>query len=401
MASSRPQTDADRRSRNEPAAPAVTVHGAPVLAAVSVDACNSQIREEDGFVGDRARRAAFFDILDRWRNLARRPAKALGDTPTADLSKTLLDELLVEGKPHEQALIFSAVEDYASELIVVIRRLLRTREWRDTQRIVVGGGLKGGRFAEIAIARAELIARADGIEIELVPIRAEPDEAGLIGAVHLAPSWMFASFDHILAVDIGGTNIRAGIVKLNLDKAEDLSKARVAAMELWRHAEEKLTRDAAVDRLAGMLGTLIEQAEAQGFNLAPFIGIGCPGAIAPDGAIETGAQNLPGNWESRRFNLPTALWEAIPAIGGRETTLVMHNDAVVQGLSEVPFMGDVERWGVITIGTGLGNARFTNRSHPNAEETAARERHDDKRKAGKDKSGKEAGKKDKGEKDKG
>jgi hypothetical protein len=39
----------------------------------------------------------------------------------------------------------------------------------------------------------------------------------------------------------------------------------------------------------------------------------------------------------------------------------MHNDGVVQGLSEVPFMQDVERWGVLTIGTGLGNARFTNR----------------------------------------
>jgi hypothetical protein len=27
----------------------------------------------------------------------------------------------------------------------------------------------------------------------------------------------------------------------------------------------------------------------------------------------------------------------------------------------VPFMQDVERWGVLTVGTGLGNARFTNR----------------------------------------
>jgi hypothetical protein len=34
---------------------------------------------------------------------------------------------------------------------------------------------------------------------------------------------------------------------------------------------------------------------------------------------------------------------------------------VAQGLSEVPFMQDVERWGVLTVGTGLGNARFTNR----------------------------------------
>ena len=29
-------------------------------------------------------------------------------------------------------------------------------------------------------------------------------------------------------------------------------------------------------------------------------------------------------------------------------------------MSQVPFMTDVERWGVLTIGTGLGNARFTN-----------------------------------------
>ena len=39
----------------------------------------------------------------------------------------------------------------------------------------------------------------------------------------------------------------------------------------------------------------------------------------------------------------------------------MHNDAVVQGLSEVPFQTENEHWGVLTIGTGLGNARFTNR----------------------------------------
>jgi hypothetical protein len=27
-------------------------------------------------------------------------------------------------------------------------------------------------------------------------------------------------------------------------------------------------------------------------------------------------------------------------------------------------MSDVKRWGVLTIGTGLGNARFTNRTSP-------------------------------------
>jgi hypothetical protein len=43
----------------------------------------------------------------------------------------------------------------------------------------------------------------------------------------------------------------------------------------------------------------------------------------------------------------------------------MHNDGVAQGLSEVPFMQDVQRWGGLTIGTGLGNARFTNRKKKN------------------------------------
>ncbi|MDW3428537.1 hypothetical protein NQ306_26040, partial [Escherichia coli] len=52
-------------------------------------------------------------------------------------------------------------------------------------------------------------------------------------------------------------------------------------------------------------------------------------------------------------------------IGDHDTAIVMHNDGVAQGLSEAPFMQDVTRWGVLTIGTGLGNARFTNRKKDN------------------------------------
>ncbi len=83
--------------------------------------------------------------------------------------------------------------------------------------------------------------------------------------------------------------------------------------------------------------------------------------INGDGTIEKGAQNLPGNWESSKFNLPGLIAEGIPDIGGHDTAVLMHNDGVAQGLSEVPFMQDFDRWGVLTIGTGLGNARFTNR----------------------------------------
>jgi hypothetical protein len=65
--------------------------------------------------------------------------------------------------------------------------------------------------------------------------------------------------------------------------------------------------------------------------------------------------------EISKFNLPASLVEAIPQIGDHDTAVLMHNDGVAQGLSEIPFMQDIERWGVLTIGTGLGNARFTNR----------------------------------------
>jgi predicted NBD/HSP70 family sugar kinase len=183
-----------------------------------------------------------------------------------------------------------------------------------------------------------------------------------MGAVHLAPAWMFKAFDAILGVDIGGTNIRAGVLRLNLKAAPDLSKVKVWKFALWRHGdEEDVEREHAVESLGKMLKGLISAATKKGMKLAPFIGIGCPGIIEEDGSIDRGAQNLPGNWESSKFNLPSALHSLVPKIGDDETSIVLHNDAVVQGLSELPYMKDVEQWGILTIGTGLGNAKFNNR----------------------------------------
>ena len=244
----------------------------------------------------------------------------------------------------------------------MIRRYLKLKDWQGTERLVVGGGFRASRVGEVAIGRTAVILKADKVDIDLVPVRNDPDEAGLLGTAHLAPSWMFKAHDAILGVDIGGTNIRAGVVDLNLKKKPDLSKACVWKYELWRHADEQdVKREDAVDSLASMLKRLIERARKEDIKLAPFIGIGCPGKIEEDGSIDRGAQNLPGNWTSSRFNLPHSLREAIPTIGEDDTAVVLHNDAVVQGLSEAPFMQDVAHWGALTIGTGLGNARFTNR----------------------------------------
>jgi predicted NBD/HSP70 family sugar kinase len=157
------------------------------------------------------------------------------------------------------------------------------------------------------------------------------------------------------------------VVETGWKKSKDLSKATVWKADLWRHADDEPTREGAVKRLVKMLKDLISAADKEGFKLAPFIGISCPGVINEDGTIEKGAQNLPGNWESSKFNLPALIVEGIPQIGDHDTAVLMHNDGVAQGLSEVPFMQDFERWGVLTIGTGLGNARFTNRRKEKAD----------------------------------
>jgi predicted NBD/HSP70 family sugar kinase len=337
-------------------------HGAERLPSVDIDSFNIEIKDEDGFLGDRASKGAFREILDRWRKPLRKTGEdPFGEEPSENISKKTLDAILVGDDTEASAVVHSAIEEFAQELAYVTRRFLKTKAWARTERIVVGGGFRDSRLGELAIARTEIILKSEDFKIDMVPIRHHPDEAGLLGTLHLAPSWIFEAYDSILAVDIGGTNIRCGLVETGWKKANDLSKARVVKSELWRHADDEPTREGAVKRLIKMLKGLITEAETGGFKLAPFIGIACPGVINEDGSIEKGAQNLPGNWESSKFNLPASLIEGIPVIGEHDTAVLMHNDGVVQGLSEVPFMQDVARWGVLTIGTGLGNARFTNR----------------------------------------
>ncbi len=335
-------------------------HGADELPAVTVDIYNAELRDSEGFLGDRASKRAFEALVEDWRERLHRIGQdPLGDTPTAEMNRWL-DEALLKGDPEAAGLVLGALEEFAQELAGVIRRFLRLEEWRDTQAIVVGGGLRASRIGELAIGRASVLLKADGRELGLRPIRHHPDEAGLIGCVQLAPVSVFEGYGTILAVDIGGSKIRAGIVALELKQA-NLSAAHVVDSQVWRHADERPGRDEAVDRLAAMLTDFVRRAQDEGLRLAPFIGIACPGLIRADGRIERGGQNLPGDWEGDDFNLPERIGRLIPSIGGGQTMVLMHNDAVVQGLSEAAFMGDMARWGVLTIGTGLGNARFSRR----------------------------------------
>lgn len=347
---------------NVPPRADLPAHGAQVLPSVTVDSYNIELKDDEGFIGDKASKSAFWELVDKWRKPLRDEADdPLGDKATEEISKKKLADILSEGDAEAVALVQSAVEDFAQQLASVIKRFLRLKQWRDTECIVIGGGFRGSRIGEVAIARTKLLLKADELDVEIEMIRNDPDEAGLLGAAHLLPAWMLKGHDGILAVDVGGTNIRAGIVGLNLDKSTSLADARVIKSEIWRHSEEEIKRDDAVVKLTEMLNDLAASARKDKLSLAPIIGIGCPGFIEDDGSIAKGAQNLPGNWESSRFNLPRLIREGIPKIDKAETLVVMHNDAVVQGLSELPNMTDRERWAVLTIGTGLGNASYTNR----------------------------------------
>lgn len=341
-------------------------HGLGDLPAVTVDDYNLERRDKDGFIGDKANKGAFAKKIDLWRKtMGKAGNDPLGEKPTRDFSKKEFDGLVRGEDLRAAALVMGAVEDFAQDLARVLTRYLADAAWKNTQRIAVGGGFRESFIGELTIARAMALLNAADLDVELRPIVHHPDDAGLIGAAHLMPAWMLKGHEAILAVDIGGTNIRAGVVKLKMDDKPDLSKAKVWKSEIWRHADDDPARTHAVAELVRMLTDLIDKAEKAGLSPAPVIGVACPGVIRADGFIERGGQNLPGgNWESKHFNLPEALIKAIPSIGGHETFVIMHNDAVVQGLSQVPFMQDVAHWGVVTIGTGLGNARFSNKKKP-------------------------------------
>ncbi|MBV8805052.1 MAG: ROK family protein, partial [Sinobacteraceae bacterium] len=278
-------------------------HAAEHLPTIDVDCYSLELEDEEGFTGDKVNKGAFVRILDELRKSLREAGEEdpLGDKPTAQISRRKLGALLTEGKPRQAALVHSAIEEFAQQLRKVIRRFLKLKCWEGTECIVIGGGFREHRIGEMAIARAHILLKTDDIATDLQLLHNDPDEAGLIGAAHLLPTWILQGYEAMLAADIGGTNIRAGLLELNLSKASDLSKVCVVGHEHWCHQEEKkVTRDDAVDRLVNMFTDLEGEARKKSLHLAPVIGLGCPGIIRPDGSIASGAHNLPGNWESSR-----------------------------------------------------------------------------------------------------
>src|SRR4030095_1798406 len=212
----------------------IAAHGASRLPSVEIDSFNLELKDEEGFLGDRASKGAFREILEKWRKPLRQSGEdPFGNESSENISKKTLDTMLIGDDSEASAVVHSAIEDFAQELAHVTRRFLKTKAWDKTERIVVGGGFRDSRLGELAIARAEIILKAENFKVEMLPIRHHPDDAGLIGALPLAPSWIFEGHDSILAIDIGGTNIRCGVVETRRKKAPHLAQAGVWQSRLW------------------------------------------------------------------------------------------------------------------------------------------------------------------------
>src|SRR6266851_3431803 len=91
-------------------------HGATRLPSVEVDSFNIELKDDNGFLGDRASKGAFRKILDTLR----KPLKKNGDDPLGkksaeDMAKSELDQVLVGSDVAAAALVHSAIEEFAQE----------------------------------------------------------------------------------------------------------------------------------------------------------------------------------------------------------------------------------------------------------------------------------------------
>lgn len=164
----------------KPAAAAIQ-HGGILLPAVEVVSYNVELKDDEGFIGDRASKGAFREFIDNWRKPMRDMGRdPFGEEVTAKIAKKRLDTLMASGDAEAAGVIQSAIELFAQELAVVIHRFLKLKEWKDAERLVIGGGFSGSRTGELAIGRASVLLR---------PIRLRPRFASFAMIPTRPASW--------------------------------------------------------------------------------------------------------------------------------------------------------------------------------------------------------------------
>ena len=126
-------------------------------AAVVVDDYNIELKDGEGFIGDRVSKSAFREMLEAWPGApARRSAPIRWAKGRAAISrKKRLDQILLgERSPRLRRGVQRRSRTSRRSSPGVARLFLRQEGWRDTQAIVVGGGFSDSRAGRLAIARA-------------------------------------------------------------------------------------------------------------------------------------------------------------------------------------------------------------------------------------------------------
>src|SRR5258708_10301019 len=201
-------------------------HGATRLCDVIVLSHNVALRDSDSaFIGDQANDRALADVLERRRaEMRAEGGDPFDGLPTGKLTKERLDNELNHGAPTTKALLRQAIEEFANRLAGVVRAFRQLAEWRRVEHLAIGGGFSGSGFGRCVIERAGEILADTGPRLQ--PIHHPPDEAGLIGAAYLVCRLLLEK-NSMLAVDLGGTKMRVGLLDVRPTGYDARLRARV------------------------------------------------------------------------------------------------------------------------------------------------------------------------------
>lgn len=175
-----------------------------------MDTYNADLRDAEGFVGDRASRRAFAAcsaaLVEDWRKRLRksRQEDPLGEIPAREFKKKKLDKVLARRgsrKPQLSSIAPSRILHRSLPPLFAGSCVSRSGARHRPSWSAVGSG-RADRESLPSAAPA-FFSKLKVNAVKLEAIRCHPDEAGLVGCVQLAPSCIFSGHDSILAVDIG------------------------------------------------------------------------------------------------------------------------------------------------------------------------------------------------------
>jgi glucokinase len=147
--------------------------------------------------------------------------------------------------------------------------------------------------------------------------------------------------DHVVGIDLGGTNIKAAVVAID--------------GTLVRSTSAKTNPELGPESILSRIVSLIRELETLSGGTCRAIGIGSPGAINWERDTVSKPPNFPG-WVSVNVK------QELQKILGRAIPVLVENDANVAGLGSAHFGAGIpySHFIMVTLGTGVGGAIISN-----------------------------------------